>query len=299
MTWAIGIAICSGSGSVIFFETEYMKIKKILNNNAALAIDDNGSEIIYTGCGICFQKHAGDDIDESKIEKTFIMEKSNEQFLKLVSEMPYEEIQVADEIIKYSSKKLGKRLCNNIYITLTDHLGFAIERSKSGTFLKNKLLWEIKNYYKVEYELGCHALEIIKEKLGVELPEDEAGFFALHIVNAELDGNIHHIMEAPEIIDDIISIVKYTYNSELDENSFSYERFITHLKYFLQRAERNAYYDPQDGSIFDMIKQKFPEAYRCATRIQSYMESKYPQKLTNEEMLYLTVHIARITGRNN
>lgn len=275
-----------------------MRIKKILNNNAALASDDKGNEIIYTGCGICFQKRAGDELDESKIEKTFVMEKANEQFLKLVSEMPYEQIQVADEIIKYASDSLGKRLCNNIYITLTDHLGFAIERSKSGTFLKNKLLWEIKNYYKTEYDLGCHAIEVIKEKLGVELPEDEAGFFALHFVNAELDGNIHHTMEAPEIIDDIVSIVKFTYKRDLDEDSFSYERFITHLKYFIQRAERKAYYEPQAGGVFEIIKEKFPEAYRCAERIQSYMESKYPEKLTDEEMLYLTVHIARITDRN-
>lgn len=272
-----------------------MKIKKVLNNNAALASDENGNEIIYTGCGICFKKRAGDELDESKIEKTFVMEKANEQFLKLVSDMPYEEIQVADEIIKYASANLGKRLCNNIYITLTDHLGFAIERAKSGTVLKNKLLWEIKNYYKVEYNLGCHSLEIIKEKLGVELPEDEAGFFALHIVNAELDGNIHHTMETPEIMEDIISIVKYTYKSDLDENSFSYERFITHLKYFLQRAERNAYYEPQDSEVFEIIKDKFPEAYNCAMRIKSYMEAKYPEKLTDEEMLYLTVHISRIT----
>jgi beta-glucoside operon transcriptional antiterminator len=51
--------------------------------------------------------------------------------------------------------------------------------------------------------------------------------------------------------------------------------------------------------MFEIIKEKFPEAYRCASRIKSYMETKYPEKLTDEEMLYLTVHIARITGRNN
>ena len=148
-----------------------MKIKKILNNNAALAVDDKGNEMVYTGCGLCFQKKNGDELDESKIEKTFVMEKSSEQFMKLVSEMPYEQIQVADEIITYASNNLGKRLCNNIYITLTDHLGFAIERSKTGTVLKNKLLWEIKNYYKTEYCMGLHALDIIKDKLGVVLPD--------------------------------------------------------------------------------------------------------------------------------
>ena len=274
-----------------------MKIKKILNNNAALVMDDKGNEIVYTGCGLCFQKKTGDEIDESKIEKTFVMEKSSEQFMKLVSEMPYEQIQVADEIITYASTNLGKRLCNNIYITLTDHLGFAIERSKTGTVLKNKLLWEIKNYYKTEYVIGEHALDIIKEKLEVQLPEDEAGFFALHIVNAELDCNMHHTMEAPEIIDDIVSIVKFTYNSELDEGTFSYERFITHLKYFLQRAERSAYYEPQDEELYESIKKRFPDAFKCAQRIKSYMESRYPQEITDEEMLYLTVHISRITER--
>ena len=91
-----------------------MKIKKILNNNAALAIDDKGNEIVCTGCGLCFQKKNGDDMDERKIEKTFVMEKPSEQFKQLVAEMPYEQIQVADEIISYASDVLNKRLCNNI-----------------------------------------------------------------------------------------------------------------------------------------------------------------------------------------
>ena len=275
-----------------------MTIKKIFNNNAALATDEQGNEVIYTGCGICFQKKCGDELDESKIEKTFVMEKANEQFMKLVSELPYEEIQVADEIIKYAASHLNKRLCNNIYITLTDHLGFAVERSKTGTVLKNKLLWEIKKYYGPEFVIGRHALEIIKDRLGVELPEDEAGFFALHIVNAELDGNIHHTMETPEVIDDIVNIVRFTYKTDLDEQSLSYERFITHLKYFLQRAENKIYYQPADGELFEIVTKKYPEAYKCASRIKSYMEAKYPEEITDEEMLYLTVHISRITGRN-
>ena len=275
-----------------------MKIKKILNNNAALVTDDKGNEIVYTGCGLCFQKKCGDQIDESKIEKTFVMEKPSEQFKQLVSEMPYEQIQVADEIIKNAEAVLKKPLCNNIYITLTDHLGYAIERAKSGTYLRNKLLWEIKNFYKTEFGIGCQALETIKEKLGAELPEDEAGFFALHIVNAELDGNMHHTLETSEVISDIVSIVKYTFNSELDEHTLSYERFITHLKYFLQRAEKQEYYPADNTEMFSMIKNRFPDAYKCAIRIKSYMESKFPDnEITDEEMLYLVVHISRITDR--
>jgi len=275
-----------------------MKIKKILNNNAAYSSDGGENEIIVMGRGICFGKRPGEEIDPAKVEKVFTMSKEpNAQFMRLVEEMPYEEIQVADEIINYASERLGKRLCKNIYITLTDHLGFSVERKKQGLEIRNALLWEIKKYYSLEYEIGRHAVDIIHERLGVELSDDEAGFFALHIVNAELDGSIHHTMVTPEIIKDILNIVKYSFSVEIDENSLSYERFITHLKYFLQRAEKNVYYPPDSNDIFDVVIRKFPEAYRCACRIKSYMELKYPQKITDDEMLYLTIHISRITGR--
>ena len=274
-----------------------MKIKKILNNNAVWSTDGEGNEIIATGRGISFGKKVGDVIDDTKVEKLFMSKEANAQFIQLVEELPYEEIQVADEIINYASEVLGKRLCRNIYITLTDHLGFAVQRKREGIEIRNSLLWEIRKYYAKEYEIGRHALEIIRDRLNVELSDDEAGFFALHIVNAELDGSIHHTMEAPEIIKDILNIVRYSFTVEIDENSLSYERFITHLKYFLQRAERNVYYPPDSNDIYEIVIKKFPEAYKCAWRIKSYMETKYPQKITEDEMLYLTVHISRITGR--
>lgn len=274
-----------------------MKIKKILNNNAAYSSDGGENEMIVMGRGICFGKKQGEEIDPAKVEKVFRSKESNEQFMRLVEEMPYEEIKVADEIINYASERLGKRLCKNIYITLTDHLGFAVERKKQGLAIRNALLWEIKKYYSLEYEIGRHAVDVIRDRLGVELSEDEAGFFALHIVNAELDGSIHHTMVTPEIIKDILNIVRYSFTVEIDENSLSYERFITHLKYFLQRAEKNVYYPQDSNDIYEVVIRKFPDAYRCACRIKSYMELKYPQKITDDEMLYLTIHISRITGR--
>lgn len=53
--------------------------------------------------------------------------------------------------------------------------------------IKNALLWETQRFYNHEYLIGKEALSIIKNRLIIDLPEDEAGFIALHIVNAELD----------------------------------------------------------------------------------------------------------------
>lgn len=276
-----------------------MKIIKILNNNAISSFDESNNEIVIMGKGIGFQKKSGEEIEESKIEKIFKMPSANaSQFKKLVEEMPYEQIKVADEIIAYAKDALGRKLNKNIYITLTDHLNFALERQKQGITFQNALLWEIERFYNKEFQIGCKAVEIISERLHVELTKDEAGFFALHIVNAEMDiGDMHQAMAMPGIIKDILNIVKYTFGIEIDENSLSYERFITHLKFFVQRAVTNQCYPTDDEEFVKTLKNKFPESYECAVRIKDYMNKKMQYDTGEEELMYLTMHISRIVRR--
>ncbi|PEN06946.1 transcription antiterminator BglG, partial [Bacillus wiedmannii] len=51
-----------------------MRIHKILNNNVVCTMKDNETEVVLMGRGLGFQKKVGDAIDESKIEKTFVLE---------------------------------------------------------------------------------------------------------------------------------------------------------------------------------------------------------------------------------
>ena len=46
-----------------------MQIIKVINNNVISSEDDKGKEIIVMGKGIGFGKKAGEEIDETKIEK--------------------------------------------------------------------------------------------------------------------------------------------------------------------------------------------------------------------------------------
>ena len=277
-----------------------MKIIRILNNNVVSSLDENDSEIVVMGKGIGFQKKPGDEVEESRVEKIFrVPHASVSQFEKLVGEIPYEQVKVADEIIAYARETLNKKLSRNIYITLTDHLNFAVERQKQGIELRNALLWEIEKFYDREFQIGCKATEIIKDRLGVQLTRDEAGFIALHIVNAEMDiGDMSQVMEMPGIIKDIVNIVKYTFGIEVDENTLSYERFITHLKFFVQRAMKNQCYPVEDEDLVKTFRDKFPQEYACALRITDYMKKKTEYETGQEELLYLTIHISRIVRRN-
>lgn len=272
-----------------------MKIAKIMNNNVVSALDEGNREIIVLGKGIGFQKHNGDLIDEVKVEKIFrLSEPARSKFEKLVEEIPYEYVSYTDEIVREATETLVMELNKNIYITLTDHLHFAIERYRRNITFQNALLWEIKRFYSREYEVGLKAVELLKEREGVALSVDEAAFIALHIVNAEMDINLSRTLSVPGMIKDFLNIVRYTFHVDLDEESLSYERFVTHLKFFIQRTLKRQCYPTEELELYELYRKKAPKSYECAKKIKKYMEEKTDTEVTDEEMMYLTVHISRV-----
>ena len=272
-----------------------MKIAKIMNNNVVSALDEGNREIIVLGKEIGFQKHNGDLIDEVKVEKIFRLSKpARSKFEKLVEEIPYEYVSYTDEIVREATETLGMELNKNIYITLTDHLHFAIERYRRNITFQNALLWEIKRFYSREYEVGLKAVELLKEREGVALSVDEAAFIALHIVNAEMDVNLSRTLSVPGMIKDLLNIVRYTFHVDLDEEGLSYERFVTHLKFFIQRTLKRQCYPTEELELYELYRKKAPKSYECAKKIKKYMEEKTDTEVTDEEMMYLTVHISRV-----
>ncbi|WP_088810260.1 MULTISPECIES: BglG family transcription antiterminator LicT [Listeria] len=279
-----------------------MEIIKILNNNVVVAEDGEAKEIVVMGRGLAFQKKVGDEVDETKIEKTFVMESHelSEKLSELLSEISAKHLRVADDIVQYAKEKLGAELSANIYLTLTDHINFALSRYKQGINLKNALLWEIKRFYQPEYQVGLKALGIIQEEFGYLLDEDEAGFIALHIVNARQDGQqMTTTVTMTQIVQDILNIVTYHYGMVLDETSLNYTRFVTHLQYFAQRMLLDEVVDSGDDFLFEQVQIKYPEAFKCTQKIDAYLKNTHHASLTRDEQVYLTIHIYRVTERNS
>lgn len=214
-----------------------MKIAKVINNNVISVVNEQGKELVVMGRGLAFQKKSGDDVDEARIEKVFTLDNKDvsEKFKTLLYDIPIECMEVSEEIISYAKLQLGKKLNDSIYVSLTDHINFAIQRNQKGLDIKNALLWETKRLYKDEFAIGKEALVMVKNKTGVSLPEDEAGFIALHIVNAELNEEMPNIINITKVMQEILSIVKYHFKIEFSEESLHYYRFVTHLKFFAQR----------------------------------------------------------------
>lgn len=281
------------------------KIVRVIGNNFVISEDKDGKEIIVRGLGIGFNKSQGDIISEDKVEKIYRMDSSKQinHLIELVERMPLEYISVCTDIIENAQLNLGKKLSQNIYVTLTDHICYALERKQTGLEYKNEMLWEIKNFYLAEFTQGERAIAIIKEKLGVELSEDEAGFIALHIVNAELETGISDMVNITKMIQGVIEIVENHYKITLNQESLDYGRFVTHLKFLGQRIFRNQTLQEDDSDftlmIRNLIQENYPKEFLCAKRIQSYIQGNFGHLLSNEEMFFLMTHLGKLMKRKD
>ena len=273
-----------------------MTVEKVINNNIVSAYDETGREVVVMGRGIGFGVRAGAVINKSKIEKVFRIKSQSvaEQFKELLANMPLEHAQISNDIISYAKSTLKLKLNQSSYVTLTDHINFAIERYQKGINLENALLWEIKRFYTQEYELGKYAVDLIRERLHVSLPEDEAGFIALHFVNAEYGTDIRDALHFPNQMKDILDIVTRELGIRLDEGSLHYERFITHVKFLLQRVYRKELLPDEESELAEMMKKKYPREYACSEKIADYIEESAGCRLSAEEIMYLSIHIRRI-----
>ena len=278
-----------------------MKIKKKLNNNVAVVTDKTGNEIIVMGKGITYDKKSGDCIDEEQVEKRFVLSNKDfsMKFQEILLDIPAKYLEASNCIIERAKKYLDAEIDDNIYISLTDHIHMAVKRYLDGMQVPNPLLLDIKRFYNKEYEIGCQALEIIKDQLKVELPEDEAGFIALHIVNVELDeDNMDHIFQVTKVIQEISTIVKYHFHTEFDTSNAYYYRFITHLKFFaLRLLKNNQFNEEEENELLDVVKDKYCASYECVLKIRDFLKRKYKYTLHEDEIVYLTIHVHRVVHK--
>lgn len=273
-----------------------MKIYKVINNNVLSAYDDQNQEIVIMGRGIGFKAKPGDVIDESKIEKVFLIENStlSRQFQEMISNMPLEHMQISADIISYAKNECGMKLNQSIYIALTDHINFAIERYRKGVQLPNALLREIRQFYNQEYLVGEYALRLVGERLDIHFSEDEAGFIALHFLNAEYDKDIKEIYTITDMIQNGIEVVKNEFGDAMDETSSHYERFIAHLKFFARRFCRQELLAADEPELVELIAKKYPREYACGLKMVAYTEGEYGSEVMKEEAAYMAIHIRRI-----
>lgn len=275
------------------------RIERVINNNVISVLED-GREVILTGRGLGFSRHAGDTYDPTKVERRFVLEddKSAEGFTSVISELPYEVLVLSNRVADYVQDTLGLKLTSAIQLALADHIQFAIERLASGQRLENALLWELKSSYREEFMASLHILEMVREATHVVLPVDEAGFITMHLVNAEMTGSMSATVATATAVQDIVAIVRERLDLPLRSDSGAYARFLTHVKFAVQRIEDGQLLATSDNQLYEIVRDKDPEAHACALAIAEYVKGRYHMDLPDEELLYLMLHVNRLRSRD-
>lgn len=277
-----------------------MKIKKVLNNNLLL-VEEGGQEQIAMGRGLRFSYKVGDELREEDVEKFYTPknERHTRDYIRLLEDAPAGYAKTIQNAIKLAQEKMAGKLNEQIFVTLFDHLLYALERSEKGIVLQNRMLWEIQKFYPKEYLTGSQVLEYLNKELPASLPEEEAGNIAFHLVNARLhpeepEGGIENGMRMVKMLKDIFQIVQLYYKRQIDEDGMNYSRFVIHMQFFLQRLLEDKMLRDSGVSLYDSVVRDQKNAAGCVAQIQKYIKNLLGAEIPKEEQTYLIVHIARV-----
>ena len=275
-----------------------MEIIRIYNNNVAVVRGDDGKEMIVIGKGLVFQKHAGDLVDETRVEKCFTLQNPRvmTKLEQLIKDMPSIYLSISEEIVEMIRSESDLKLSENIYITLTDHISMSLEREKKGVILGNPFLIEIKQFYKKEFKLAEKAADIIKKHLGLDISEDEIGTITLHIVNASMNQNLENTVKATRMIQDILNIVQECSECRFDEESLAYSRFVRHLQFLAKNLLEKRSKSERADFMFKITRLRFPEAAACVRRIKAHLEEAFGVSISEAEQGFLIYHIVNLTS---
>lgn len=270
-----------------------MRSIKIYNNNAVSVVTPSGREAIVLGNGIGFHKRPGDEIDDRKIQKVYyVQDEMQLKFLQMLQDVQPDVMEAAEEIIAQAEES-GRYMSSQAAISLIDHISFAIERQNNGLSLPNLLLNETKMLYQKEYELGRQALDIIRQHCGVTLPEDEAGYIAMHLISISVNRNAAY--DILKFVKGALDIIKQSYGLTLDSESLDTMRLITHLKFLAQRIFQNsAWLDKGVDDLYESLIQRHPKSQDCLLRLDAYCSETFQYTLSRQEKFYLLIHLTKI-----
>jgi beta-glucoside operon transcriptional antiterminator len=270
-------------------------VKKI-NHNAVL-IEENGVERIAMGKGIGFSVKPGEVFDEDTADKFFTLDSKEKikMFSELTSQIPLEYIEFSEEIISYIKDKIKTPLNSNIYIALTDHIYFAIQRQQEDSQVTAIMLPEMKLLYPEEFQVATEVVEQINDCYKTKLGHNEVGFITMHIINAELgEKNSLNGLKIMEITSFILKLIENENRITLDKGSLVYNRLLIHLKFL---AKRLIYKEDLSGNeTFEFFDKSFKESnyYKVSEKITNEIKKKYQVSIQENEIAYLAIHLGRI-----
>lgn len=274
-----------------------MEVLRVFNNNVVLARAADRGEVILTGRGLGFQAKPGQQVDEAKVVRVFVPEdgRNADNFGALVAAIPPEHLALADQALDIARGGLRGPLNSTTVVALADHLSFAIKRLRQGLNIEYPLRAEVAHLYPDELRMAQQIVDFVNARLEEALPRDEAVAVALHLVNAGFaSGDLSYTYQMTGVFAQLFEVLEQAYGRSFDRETVNAARFITHLRYFFVRAHTGRQLAEGATGLGSAIREAYPEAFGTALKLQAVLELRLGQPLTDDEVTYLTLHVARM-----
>lgn len=272
-------------------------VHKVLNNNVIVTVGTKGTEVVLMGRGLGFQVKPGDPIDVVKIEKTFLLEGDRAHAQETLANVPYALVEAVDKAIVVAQGSLGRDLGRSLPVAIIDHLQFVLQRLSEGVRIPTAPMPELGVLYPEEYRAADLMVAALSEELTTELPDEEKVFLTMHLVNATQDAPNGTASLLFRRVQHIAGTVENFFGLSLDTESPDYARFILHVKFLLQRLVSDSMLTSGDTSFYEFARRSYPRAAECADMVSEYIRQASGTELTDEERLYIIVHVERLTQR--
>jgi len=272
---------------------------KVLNNNVVISVDTTGQERVLMGRGLGFQLQPTDTIDPAKVEKTFILEQGSgaDHARQLLASVPYPVIEAVTTAVDEAERALGRSLGRRLPLAIIDHVQYVLERMEKGIRIPNTAMPELRVLHPQEFDAATAMARSVSTSLRTELPEEEAVFLTMHILNATRDEPNGTAALLFRRVQHVVTTVEGGLGVKLDVASPDYARFILHVQFLLQRLVAQSMLRGSDTSFFEFAKHSYPRSYAIAADVKAYVSAATGSDLTDEELLYVIVHVERLANQ--
>lgn len=274
-----------------------MRAIRKINNNVAICVDGSGSELIAMGRGIGFGQLPR-ELSLKEIERTFY--DVDKQYIDTIRDLPTDVIEFSAGIIDIARNELPYELGPNAFLLLADHISFLLERLRRNIHVKMPLTYDVQQMYPAEYRIARYTLGRINKTFSVDCPQNEAVGIAINLLNARVSEDEVQTPSAAlaaqyeTMLEDITEIVEEHFHIIVDRNSFNFSRYATHLQYLFQRITQNATIQSDNLSLYRGLREEFPQVAACVDKVDILLQQRWHCTLSEEERLYLMLHINRI-----
>jgi transcriptional antiterminator len=275
--------------------TKKVFIERVLNNNSILVKESNNNTTILIGKGLGFNKknRTTSTIDTATIDKSFVNydETTKNQLIEMINTFDEDIIEASNDIIELAEKKFGE-LNQHIYISLTDHICFALDRLRKNQVISNPFQEQIQSRLLQEYTIAKEARSIIEKKFNLIIPDDEIGFIAFHINAARENTKVTNVVKEIRVYKKIIQIIETEMNKKLAQNHR--DDLYTFIESIIKKKHLPLGFLVSEDDINQF--NTTPLTDPLLKKIVNYLDSNTDIPLTPKNKLILNIFINHIKG---